>query len=118
MNQELKDAIHIIAEYDGNQVKIRLGKIAIGTPFFINGEKYYKWEEEKYTTCANTLLNVWRKINDILTKEMNKMFNDENDDKEFPFIEHDIVGKYILLGNLPEACLKLAQIIKQLNQQP
>ena len=93
MEKELKDALITIAEY----MQVKKNKDGL---YWV--EDYDLWcviELFSYDTSADALLPVWRKLRD-------------NHHTNFQKIK--VVGKLILFGDYPAACIELAEIIKQL----
>lgn len=84
MTQELKDAIVTIAEYNDPLAIII-------------------YVESEFHTSADCLLPVWRKVNEECIQKAGWLLK-------------DLADAYYLIayGNLPAACIKLAEIIKQL----
>jgi hypothetical protein len=106
MEKELKDALIAIANYDGKPVQKYKGKLLIGEEYSVNiggteYGKYVQWDDCKYHTSADALLPVWDKV-----------IKDERQKLNMKTIT--AFSLLITSLNYPAACIKLAEIIKQL----
>lgn len=103
MDKALQDAIKEVAEYDGRRVDEKCN-------YFINydGDEFLWDMPVSYHTSADALLPVWRKVR-------NEVQNAKYDYWWVTGIER--VGQLILDNNLPEAVIKLANIIEQIKQR-
>jgi hypothetical protein len=88
----LQEAIRIIAEYDGWKSKYR------GLQLVFTKDGYMRFEDEiKYSTSADALLPVYRKV------------------RANYFVLDDTIGSYILDGMYEQACIELAGFIQQMS---
>lgn len=112
MTDQLKEAIKIIAEYDGYKLwnektpTLYTDKNGGALLRMIGDTEFPHYPFFKYHTSADALLEVWRKVRDEYRN---------TDEWDYDWFLFDDILKFIGDNKLPQACIEMGRIIQTLN---